>query len=239
MTPPLLNFADDHQLLIDELRVAFQPIVCATTEQACLHEALSRFNGCSADRVEGLICLIDETVGMSGIDLRVLELIQQNIQQYKGRALCVNVSQRTLQEAGHEYLDAAAALAANIQRLIVEVTESDRLKLPTLLREFIRDARSVGVSVAIDDANYRHDYGCPRMIEYLQPSIVKLCGRCTHETMTGGDQAKYQAILDAAHAVGAETVIEWIDSEQVRDFARAFRPTYLQGWLYGKPEIEI
>lgn len=237
--PPLLQLAEDHQLLIDELRVAFQPIVCAATEQACIHEALSRFSGCSADGVEGLICQIDETVGMSGIDLKVLQLIQANVGQYQDRALSVNVSQRTLLECGSEYLDAAAALAANVQRLIVEVTESDGLKLPTLLHGFIRDARSVGVSVAIDDANYRHDYGCPRMIEYLQPAVVKLCGRCTHEAMTGGDQAKYAAILDAARAIGAETVIEWVDSVQVRDFALEFEPTYLQGWLYGKARVEI
>lgn len=221
------------------LSLAFQPIVSASNPtEIAFHEALIRLNGAAgtgAGSVESMIAAIEDGPGMADLDHAVLSLAERNLDRIPGRRLTVNVSQTTIREDASGYIERAAKLGRRADRLIIEITEGRGVEQPVLLKRFIDRAQARGLSIAIDDARDGHAFGCPDMIRFLAPDIVKLCGRFTRHSFVTGNHQWLGRAVETAREIGAEVVAEWMDGDDVLAFMQQFQPDYYQGWMFGRP----
>lgn len=123
----------------------------------------------------------------------------------------------------------------NPQQIVFEVTESEYISdLPHLLN-IITHYRSEGFRVALDDLGA--GYGSLGLLAELKPDIVKLDRRLiSNIDKDEFQQGVLQSLLSMAQRLGIETVAEGIERPQERDWLIEHGATYLQGYLFGRPQ---
>lgn len=123
----------------------------------------------------------------------------------------------------------------NPQQIVFEVTESEYISdLPHLIN-IINHYRSEGFRVALDDLGA--GYGSLGLLAQLKPDIVKLDRRL----ISNIDQDEFQqgvlrSLLSMAQRLNIETVAEGIERPEERDWLVEHGATYLQGFLFGRPQ---
>lgn len=123
----------------------------------------------------------------------------------------------------------------NPQQIVFEVTESEYISdLPHLLN-IITHYRSEGFRVALDDLGA--GYGSLGLLAELKPDIVKLDRRLiSNIDKDEFQQGILQSLLSMAQRLGIETVAEGIERPEERDWLIEQGATYLQGYLFGRPQ---
>ena len=100
--------------------------------------------------------------------------------------------------------------------------------------EALRLLRRLGATIAIDD--FGTGFSNLSMLQRLMPTIVKI-DRSLLVSAEGNEQAT--AILEAAihvgHALGAEVVMEGIETQSQADLALALHADLGQGFVFAKP----
>lgn len=150
-----------------------------------------------------------------------------------GVRLAANVSSSTLDYRLREYLSVLSGLGALRRRLVIEVTEtrqSDDVATVRTLREY---CRRHDILFALDDCG-----DGAHQVEFvltIQPDLVKVSGRLIEAAASRQSPDCVQEYLDAARAVGAETIAETIDSQERLDFVLRAGFDYVQGFLVGAP----
>jgi EAL domain-containing protein (putative c-di-GMP-specific phosphodiesterase class I) len=123
----------------------------------------------------------------------------------------------------------------NPQQIVFEVTESEYVSdLPHLLN-IITQYRREGFRIALDDLGA--GYGSLGLLADLKPDIVKL----DRQLISNIDQNEYQqgilqSLLHMAQRLGIDTVAEGIERPEERDWLIEHGATYLQGYLFGRPQ---
>ena len=119
-------------------------------------------------------------------------------------------------------------------RIVVEVTEATLMAHQGHAMEALRLLRRLGATIAIDD--FGTGFSNLSMLQRLMPTIVKI-DRSLLVSAEGNEQAT--AILEAAihvgHALGAEVVMEGIETQSQADLALALHADLGQGFVFAKP----
>ena len=119
-------------------------------------------------------------------------------------------------------------------RIVVEVTEATLMAHQGHAMEALRLLRRLGATIAIDD--FGTGFSNLSMLQRLMPTIVKI-DRSLLVSAEGNEQAT--AILEAAihvgHALGAEVVMEGIETQSQADLALALHADVGQGFVFAKP----
>ena len=119
-------------------------------------------------------------------------------------------------------------------RLCVELSEQQLLGDPSCLRPMIRDLRSAGYRVAIDDVGFGRSSLEALML--LEPDIVKVDRRCIEWITTdAGERRQLERLLAMLRAVEATVIAEGIESPEELRVLRDMGVEYGQGYLWGKP----
>lgn len=221
----------------NRLKLVYQPIRCARNRTISFYEALVRIetkDGAlinAQDFIEaaeklGLIRLVDH---------KTLALAVQTL-LVSDATLSINISGDTCHDP--EWL---STLATEIERhpqlaerLIVEITESHVAIYTDEIREFIDAVRSLGVKVAIDD--FGAGYTAFKTLKNLPFDIIKIDGAyARHMATDSRDQVFVRSLVSIAQALGAKTVVEWVDSDDAADLLAAWNVDYLQGYGMGRP----
>lgn len=151
-------------------------------------------------------------------------------------SIAVNVSIVTVQNAGDAYVRALAAIAPHAGLLIVELTESVPITNTGALVRFYTACRVQGFLVALDDCRPGHLYASPHFIDALQPQLLKLDGPYLQKCFRDSSQlAGLDRIVQAAHAVEAKVIAEFVSSMELREFAFRIGADYVQGFALGMP----
>lgn len=151
-------------------------------------------------------------------------------------SIAVNVSVVTVQTAGDAYVSALAAIAPDAGLVIVELTETVPITNPGALVRFYAACRVQGFLVALDDCRPGHLYATPDFITKLQPQLLKLDGPFLQQCFRDGSGlADLDRIVQAAHAVEAKVIAEFISSMELREFAFRIGADYAQGFALGMP----
>jgi EAL domain-containing protein (putative c-di-GMP-specific phosphodiesterase class I) len=214
--------------------MALQPIVDLRSDRVAGFEALARFPreiGWTPDRwfAEARAVGLGPELEGSAVSaaLRLLPRIPE------GTSLAVNVSAHTLSSS-----DDVARLMARDEpaRLVLEITEHERLVLDEPTRERLAWLRSTGVRVAVDDAG--SGYAGLEHILQLAPDVLKL-----DRVLVDGiaDDPARQAMCDAmvrfTARTGATLVAEGIETEADLETLRYLGVRHAQGYLLGRPEV--
>lgn len=212
--------------------IVVQPIIELGTGAVWAYEALSRFPGrpgwgpqdwfAAADRVGLGVALESAAVH------KALALLPRLA---GGTCLTVNVSARALL--------ASASIAAMLtshagERLIVEVTEHERIDDARRLDAVLTLARAAGVRVAVDDAG--SGFAGLEHILALSPEILKLDRALIDGISTDpARQAMCEAMVSFCRRTRTVIVAEGVETRRDLDMLRALGVTHAQGYLLGRP----
>jgi diguanylate cyclase (GGDEF)-like protein len=221
----------------NRLQLVFQPVVSSKTRRPAFHEALIRIAAKDGQLVDAkdFIAAAEKLGLVRLVDHRTLALALEALDG-NDHVLSINISGDTAHDPAW-----LAALAARLdvdpglaKRLIVEIKESHVAIHTDEIREFIDAVRGLGVRVAIDD--FGAGYTAFKTLKAMPFDIIKIDGE--YGRNMGGDprnQVFVRSLVSIAQALGAETVVEWVDDSDTADLLAAWNVDYLQGYGMGKP----
>jgi len=216
------------------LEPLFQPIF-DRSGRVFAYEALLRLKGRNTSPAR-LVKRFESTGSIVELDLAMVRRVGEILAANGSRPrLSINVSVVTVERAGAAYVRALESIERLTQLLIVELTETAPVTDPALLRSFYAACRHRGYALALDDCRPGHLYGQPLFICSLQPQFVKLDGRFLHESYESNDPADLARIIQAAQAVAAPVIAEFVSSAALHEFALQAGADYAQGYELGLP----
>lgn len=221
-------------VLLDEggPAIVVQPIIELATGSVWAYEALSRFPHRAGWGPQEWFDAAD-AVGM-GVALEsaaVHNALEVLPRLPSGTCLSVNVSARALLSSA----SLAAMLTSHVgERLIVEVTEHERIDDVQRLHAILTMARAAGVRVAVDDAG--SGFAGLEHILALTPEILKLdralVDGVSHDAAR---QAMCEAMVSFCRRTGTVIVAEGVEVEEDLRTLQALGVTHAQGYLLGRP----
>ena len=225
----------------DRILVAYQPIICAETGETTIYECLARMASPESEIIAaGEWVPVAERLGLiRQIDRRIAEIAMETLANNPNVSLALNVSAATASDA--EWLEAFLATARSAShvcsRLTVELTETLALQDLEESSRFISRLRDVGCRVAIDD--FGAGYTSFKNLQRLAVDMVKIDGAFIDGIENNKDNQLFvRTLISLAQNFDAATVAEWVTSDEAAHLLRDLGIDYLQGFLYGLPEVE-
>jgi EAL domain-containing protein (putative c-di-GMP-specific phosphodiesterase class I)/GGDEF domain-containing protein len=228
----------------DDFDIAFQPIVRIEDRSIHHFEALARFGGGSTRSPYELITFAESTGLICDFDFamcrKVIAWLERNAVAGRQWGLAWNLSGRSV--ANTAFLAALLKLLEEHQsvrrRLLIEITESARIRDLTLANNFIQTLRKAGHTVCLDD--FGAGAAALRYLHDLDIDIVKIDGRYIRGAIrTRKVRAFLKAIAGLCLELGISTVAEMVEDEATVDLIKQCRIEFGQGYLFGKPSTDI
>jgi EAL domain-containing protein (putative c-di-GMP-specific phosphodiesterase class I) len=227
------------QLAVDPpFTFAFQPIVDSVAQQVIGWEALIRgpwgepawqvFNQVSAPNLH----LFDQTARISAVTLAGrlgidgplhLNLLPQSLDSYPKSILAT--------------IEAAQQAGLRANRIVLEVPEVSIVNDRAHFAVLIKDARALGVRLAIDD--FGATFASLTLLDDLEPDQIKLDMRLIRGVDRGGSrQAILRAIRRACYDLKIDVIAEGVETLAEYQFLAGQRVRLFQGYLFAKPAFE-
>lgn len=217
---------------------AFQPIVDTVAHKIIAYEALIRgpwdepawqvLNQVSPLRLH----VFDQTARSAAIALAG----RLNLEH----PLHLNFLPQTLDASPKSLLatvDAARQAGIAPDRLVLEVPESEVVVERHRFAAILREVRSLGVRLAIDD--FGATYGSLTLLDDLDPDQIKLDMRLIRGVdRTGPRQAILRAIRRACYDLDIDVIAEGVETATEHQFLTGQRIRLFQGYLFAKPGFE-
>ncbi len=221
-----------------ELKMAFQPIVDVESRNVFAYEALVRgAQGESAGQVLAAVqphelYSFDQTCRVLAIDTA------------KRLGMDAYLSINFLPNAVYEpatcirlTLAAAHKVGFSPDRLIFELTESEKIHDPAHALRIIKDYQQRGFLTAIDD--FGAGYSGLNLLADFQPHLVKLDMALTRDIDRDAvRRAIVGGVIGTCKALGCKVVAEGIERAGELDALRQMGVTLFQGYLLARPGLE-
>ncbi|MDT7570097.1 MAG: hypothetical protein QOE05_271 [Actinomycetota bacterium] len=213
------------------VRVALQPVIELPSGAVVGNEALSRFGGrVPTDRwfkAASKYGLGDELERLClGSALTLLPTLPPD------QFLAVNISPAALADAGV----LALLEAAELRRVVVEITEHEAVENYAVTRTVLGRLRSAGARIAVDDTGA--GFASLRHVLMLQPDVIKLDLSLTRDVdVDRRQQALVRAVTAFSAQVGATVLAEGVETQAQLDTLREIGVQLGQGWHLGVPVL--
>jgi len=124
------------------------------------------------------------------------------------------------------------------RQLMIEITESARIRDLTAANGFIQTLRKAGHIVCLDD--FGAGAAALRYLHDLDIDIVKIDGRYIRGAIRVRKvRAFLKAIASLCTELGISTVAEMVEDEPTVELVKQCRIEFGQGYLFGKPSTDI
>jgi EAL domain-containing protein (putative c-di-GMP-specific phosphodiesterase class I) len=223
----------------DGFRLFFQPIVALKDLAPHHQEALTRlpdgsspFSTVTFAEEIGLISDLDYSVTQ-----RVLNMLEQ---QPNALDVAINISGRSLDNAAFvSMLMELLGRHPNVRhRMLIEVTESSRIKNLEKVGKVIQAIRGGGHRVCIDD--FGAGSAALQYLRYLNVDVIKIDGMYVKECdKNANDRTLIKAIQFLCNQMKCESVAEMIEGEAQSNILRELGVVMGQGYHYGKPADQV
>lgn len=227
-------------LLDNRLILAYQPIVDTITGDARLYECLLRMRRPDGQILPaGAFVPVVEQLGlMRQIDRCTLHLAMEELFNDPYVRLTLNISGMTASDQAWlrtlvTYLRGKPEVGS---RLTIEITETVVLQDLEESARFVSAVRDLGCAVALDD--FGAGYTSFRNLQALAVDMVKIDGAFITDLEDKPDNQLFiRTLLGLAKGFGLTTVAECVETQAEAEILKREGVTYLQGYLYGKPEL--
>ena len=219
----------------------FQPINYVATGEVFGYEALCRWDSPTLGSVSpDMFIQIAEDLNLVQIidfwTLKAVEAAYPELLARGGQAISINISAQTLGN-DHEFFSAVYQLLPRIKEahfsLIFELTETSVIENQIDLSLGLMGLRKRGVKIAIDD------FGTGKtslsIISSLPTDFVKLDGSLLEVERPDLSKGLLELGVKFADLVGAEVIVEKVETQEDLELARQVGAKYAQGWLFGQP----
>ncbi len=215
--------------------LVYQPVIDLARNRAHHYEALARFEG--AESPAQTIQLAEQVGMIVDFDLAVAKIVVGELAKGE-RSLKIAVNLSAVSLMTPRCIEALAALTASQTslrtRLLIEVTETQKLADLPAANRVIASLRKMGHPVCLDDFGAGAaslDYLSGLDVEY-----VKIDGRYIKALDRGPRDAmviKHVAAL--CKDLGVSVIAEMVETQEAAEVIQGFGVPLAQGWLFGKP----
>jgi diguanylate cyclase (GGDEF)-like protein len=229
-------------LRLGELYPVFQPIISMIDGTVYAHEALIRGpQGTALHTPDALLhAAADEGLGYEfEYACLIAALRTWGSLRMVGR-LFVNISANALthlhgQHGSDDLLRLISSMGVAARMLVLEITEHERVDDMDHLADVVRQLRTQGMSLALDD--FGDGRSSLRLWSQLKPEVVKIDKYFTKDISEHGDKLKtIQALQQIASVFGSELVAEGIETAEDMRVLRDLGISYGQGYFLGHPD---
>lgn len=209
------------------IRMAFQPIVDPLENEVVGVEALCRIDGSTRRPDEWFRDAASVGIGLETELAAVAAALSELPRLPEPLYMSVNASPDTI--ADHRFRDLLAG--SDPSRLVVEITEHERVDDYTLFALELEPLRSLGVRIAVDDVGA--GFSSFAHVLELRPDVLKL----DRSIVAGIDidlarQAIASAVVDLGRRLDATVVAEGVETTDQLDIAVALGLEFAQGFLF-------
>jgi EAL domain-containing protein (putative c-di-GMP-specific phosphodiesterase class I) len=226
----------------NRLRIALQPIVSLGDRHVHHYEALARPTDGQAPA--GLVGFAEE-IGMTpDFDLLVcqkaIDLLGLARESGTAVSVAVNLSAGSLHS--QLFIKTFRAMIAQYSwaagQLLIEVTESMRIKDLTLINSVLQTLRADGHKVCLDD--FGAGAASFPYIQALDIDFVKIDGAYVRRLeMQPRDRAILKAMVGLCNDLGIGTVAEMVETETQAKTLADLGVGHAQGYLFGRPSVDF
>lgn len=220
----------------------FQPINYVATGEIYGYEALCRWDILDLGSVSpDMFIQIAEDLNLVQIidfwTLKAVEKAYPELAIHGGQAISINLSAQTIGNH-HKFFFAAIELLlpklkeANFS-LIFEMTETSIVENQIDLNLGLVGLQQRGAKLAIDD--FGTGQTSLSVISNLPTDFVKLDGSLIAVKKPELRRGLLEIGVKFADLVGAEVIVEKVETEAELEFARGVGAKFAQGWLFGQP----
>jgi len=119
-------------------------------------------------------------------------------------------------------------------RLIFEITEREAVSHFIDAKVFIGELKEMGCSIALDD--FGSGFSSYRYLKMLPVDYLKIDGSFVQRLASEPtDQALVKSVNEVAHALGKQTIAEFVEDERALRLLRNYGVDYAQGYYLGQP----
>jgi diguanylate cyclase (GGDEF)-like protein/PAS domain S-box-containing protein len=120
--------------------------------------------------------------------------------------------------------------------LTFEVTETVAIADMAVAETFLARLQQIGCRTALDD--FGSGMSSFAYLRDLPVDVVKIDGRFVKNLAANPvDQAMVKAMNEIAHALGKQTVAEFVETEDSLKLLKSFGVDYVQGYYLGRPDV--
>ena len=217
-------------LSTSEATIALQPIF--DLQQAdltvSLYETLLRVPQSSDPQFHVHLLTLAEQLGfVHYLDLFVLAEVVSLLRADTVAHVAINLSQRSIFQNADAIVRQLCATQM-CHRITVEITETSRIP-PRWIAAFAATVRTLGCRLAVDD--YETGFADVQLVRAVQPTILKIAMDNTSQPIID----RLNRTTSLAREIGADVVMERIDSIEKLALARKHGVRYGQGFMLAKP----
>lgn len=230
-----------HAFKNNGFRLAYQPIVDASTGEHLFYEALVRmFSDDGKPISAALFVPAIEQMGLAfQLDRLVMDMAITEMEAYPNLSLAINISGLSASNAEwSEHMQTVLSPRPDVaRRLIIEITETAALVDVDETKRFVDLLRKLGGRVSLDD--FGAGATSIRHLRSLSLSIMKIDKDLLHKILIQPEQQHLvRMLIELGRGLGLQTVAEGIESEEVAIWLRKEHIDMLQGYYFGKPTLD-
>jgi diguanylate cyclase (GGDEF)-like protein/PAS domain S-box-containing protein len=228
----------------DRFALACQPIIHTQTGRVESYEVLIRLLDDNDELImPGGFLPAAERFGLSAdidkwVIVHAIDALAERHEQMPSLRYSINLSGQTLSDLSVADLIAAKLKATGLDpsALIFEVTETAAIADMTVAETFLSRLQEIGCKTALDD--FGSGFSSFAYLQDLPVDSVKIDGRFVKNLANSSvDQAMVKAMNDIAHALGKETVAEFVENEESMKLLREYGVDSAQGYHLGRPDM--
>jgi EAL domain-containing protein (putative c-di-GMP-specific phosphodiesterase class I)/FixJ family two-component response regulator len=218
---------------LDEMWMAYQPIVRVTGRALYGYEALMRTAEGSLPHPGAILDAAERLGRLHEVGRRSRSLAPTPMASAPENAvLFVNVHASDLDDRA--LTDPKSPLAAIAKRVVLEITERATLDGVAQVGKRIAALREIGFRIAIDDLGA--GYAGLSSFALLEPEVVKLDMSLVRDVETTATKSKLiRSLCSVCRDLGVLVVAEGIETTRERDHLIELGCDLLQGYLFGRP----
>jgi len=214
----------------DAIRTVFQPIVALASGEVVGYEALARFEGRPSLPPSWWFSEAHRFGLGATLEAQSVRSALAAPMRPAGKFLSLNLSPSALGST-----EVARALPEDLDGLVIEITEEERILDVVELQRHLDPLRARGARIAVDDAG--EGYAGLQQVMSMRADIIKLDRALVADVHA--DPAKVALIGSLVHfarSTGAVICAEGIETLQELRVLVHLGVAYGQGWALGRPE---
>jgi EAL domain-containing protein (putative c-di-GMP-specific phosphodiesterase class I)/GGDEF domain-containing protein len=233
----MANYLHD-AIVENRLRLAFQPIIRASTGKVGHYETLLRIVDEEGHiSSAGPLIPVAERMGLIEIiDRLVVERVIAELRNHPTVELAFNISSVTT--GNPEWVRYLASLLKDdlsiASRMIVEITETAAQRDLRETAYFVASVQALGCQVSLDD--FGSGYTSFRQLKALSVDMLKIDGGFIRDITDNADNRFFvKTLLDFTAGYGLHTVAEFVENGEVAKMLMKMGVEYMQGYYFSEP----
>ena len=224
-----------------EFKVFYQPKTYTKNEKLYGAEALVRwYKDGKLVPPNTFIPLFEKNKFITKLDIYIFEQVCKDLSEWKNKFgvipnISINVSKEQFSDEDFidKYVEICSKYYLNPNEIDLEITESATIDPNMNLLKIINKIKEKGFVISIDD--FGTGYSSLSMLQNLPVDIIKIDKVFVDKADLSSSKNIINYIILMSKHLGAETIIEGVETKEQMEFIKKIGGDIIQGYYYSKP----